>query len=145
MFVYIRSPAVVIVVKQKLVLQQSKNVTAKCTETLSPSPSIQYLLEYDTIPWRIFCTVHLFSNTYTVNIFGYSHRIKDVIQGKLFHKCTHLLYCSVLSLGSNVNTRRMLQPDMGSFFQIKISMKYSGQRKLSCESSKLSNLMLLTS
>ena len=45
MFVYIRSAAFVIVVTQKLVLQQSKNVTAKCTETLSPPLSIQYLLE----------------------------------------------------------------------------------------------------
>ena len=46
MFVYIRSAAFVIVVTQKLVLQQSKNVTPKCTETLSPPPSIQYLLEF---------------------------------------------------------------------------------------------------
>ena len=44
MFVYIRSAAFVIVVTQKLVLQQSKNVTAKCTETLSPPPSIQFSL-----------------------------------------------------------------------------------------------------
>ena len=44
MFVYIRSAAFIIVVTQKLVLQQSKNVTAKCTETLSPPPSIKYLL-----------------------------------------------------------------------------------------------------
>ena len=36
MFVYIRSAAFVTVVTQKLVLQQSKNVTAKCTETQSP-------------------------------------------------------------------------------------------------------------
>jgi len=64
------------------------------------------------------------------------------MQGKLFQKCTHLLYCSVLSLGGNVNTRRMLQPDMGSIFHIKKSTKYSGHRKLLCE---LSNLMLLTS
>ena len=41
------------------------------------------------------------------------------MQGKLFQRCTHLLYCSVLSLGSNVNTRRMLQPDMRSIFHIK--------------------------
>ena len=34
MFVYIRSAAFVIVVTQNLVLQQSKNVTAKCTETI---------------------------------------------------------------------------------------------------------------
>ena len=44
MFVYIRSTAFVIVVTQKLVFQRSKNVTVKCTETLSPPPSIQYLL-----------------------------------------------------------------------------------------------------
>ena len=45
MFVYIRSAAFVIVgVTQKLVLQQSKNVTAKCTETLTPPPSIQYFI-----------------------------------------------------------------------------------------------------
>ncbi len=28
------------------------------------------------------------------------------MQEKLFQKCTHLLYCSVLSLGGNVNTKR---------------------------------------
>ena len=37
----------IIVVTQKLVLQQSKNVTAKYTETLLPPPSIQYLLDCD--------------------------------------------------------------------------------------------------
>ena len=70
---------------------------------------------------------------------------KDVMQVKLFQKCTHLLYCSVLSLGNNVNTRRMLQPDIGSIFYIKKSMKYSGHRKLLCELSKWSNLMLFFS
>ena len=44
MFVYIRSAAFIIVVTQKIVLQQSKNVTAKCTETLSPPPCIQFSL-----------------------------------------------------------------------------------------------------
>ena len=44
MFVYVRSAAFVVVVTQKLVLQQSKNVTAKCTETLSPPPPIQFSL-----------------------------------------------------------------------------------------------------
>ena len=44
MFVYISSTAFVIVVTQKLVLQQSKNVTAKCTENLSPSPCILFSL-----------------------------------------------------------------------------------------------------
>ena len=55
---------------------------------------------------------------------------KDLMEGKLFQKCTHLLYCSVLSLGGNVNKRRMSKPDMGSIFHIKKSMKYSGHKKL---------------
>jgi len=63
---------------------------------------------------------------------------KVAIQGKLFQRCTHLLYCSVLSLGGNVNTRRMSNPDIGSIFHIKKSMKYSGHRKILCELSKLS-------
>ena len=41
------------------------------------------------------------------------------MQGKLFQRCTHLLYCSVLSPGGNVNTRRMSKSDMGSIFHIK--------------------------
>ena len=60
------------------------------------------------------------------------------MQGKLFQNCIHLLYCNVLSLGGNVNTRQMSQPDMGSIFHIKKSMKYSGHRKLLRELSKLS-------
>jgi len=38
---------------------------------------------------------------------------------KVITECTHLLYCSVLSLSGNVNTRRMSKPDMGSIFHIK--------------------------
>ena len=72
-----------------------------------------------------------------MTLLNYHVSFKDVMQGKLFQKCTHLLNCSVLSLGGNVNTRRILQPDMGSIFHIKKLMKYSGHRKL-CELSKLS-------
>ena len=43
-------------------------------------------------------------------------RFKDVMPGKLFQKCTHLLYCSVLSLGGNVNTRRMSKPEWDPSF-----------------------------
>ena len=64
-------------------------------------------------------------------------RYKVIMQGKLFQSRTYLLYCSVLSLGRNVNTRRMFQPDMGSIFHIK-NLKYSGHRKLLCELSKFS-------
>ena len=70
---------------------------------------------------------------------------KDVMQGKLFQKNTHLLYCSVLSLGGNVNTRRMSKSNMGSIFHIKKSMKYSGHKKLLYELSKLSKFNALTS
>ena len=55
------------------------------------------------------------------------------MQGKLFQRCTHLLYCSVLSLGGNVNTRRMSKPDIGS-----IKIIGNGHRKLFCELSTLS-------
>ena len=48
----------------------------------------------------------------------YSGSLKDLMQRKLFQRCTHLLYCSVLSLCGNVNTRRMSKPDMGSIFHI---------------------------
>ena len=41
---------------------------------------------------------------------------KVLIQGKFFQRCTHILYCSVLSLGGKVNTRRMSKPDMESIF-----------------------------
>jgi len=61
-----------------------------------------------------------------------------IIQGKLFQKCTHLLYCSALFLCGNVNTRRMSQSDMGSIFYIKKSILCSGQRKLLCELTKFS-------
>ena len=61
----------------------------------------------------------LFAIYFRIQILQSLIKAKDVMQGKLFQKCTHLLYCSVLSLGGNVNTRRMLQPDMGSIFHLK--------------------------
>ena len=64
------------------------------------------------------------------------------MQGKLFQRCTHLVYCSVLSLGGNVNKWWMSHPDMGSIFHIKKSIKYSGHRKLLCELSKLNAFIL---
>ena len=42
-----------------------------------------------------------------------------IMQGKLFQRCTHLLYCSVLSMGGNISTRRMSKPDMGFIVHIK--------------------------
>jgi len=62
------------------------------------------------------------------------------MQGELFQRCTQILYCSVLSLGGNVNTRQISKPDMGSIFRIKKSIKYSGHRN----DQNYQNLMLLT-
>ena len=45
----------IIIVTQKLVLQQSKNVTAKCTETLSPPPLFNISLH---------CTMHVWIQTF---------------------------------------------------------------------------------
>ena len=42
------------------------------------------------------------------------------MQGKLFQRCRHLMYCSVLSMDGNVNTERMSKPDMGSIFHLVI-------------------------
>ena len=71
------------------------------------------------------------------------------MQGKLFQKCTHLLYCSVLSLGGNVNTRWMPKLDMGSIFHIKKNDEMFWSMKLLFELSKVSkfdafNLPFLT-
>ena len=67
---------------------------------------------------------------------------KVIMQGKFFLDvyASFVLQYSVLSLGGNVNTRRVSKPHIGSIFHIKKSMKYSGNRKLSCELSKLSKL-----
>jgi len=58
---------------------------------------------------------------------------KVIMQGKLFQRCTHLLYCSALSLSRNVR-----QVWHGIHLSHKKSMKYSGHRKLLCELLKLS-------
>ena len=75
-----------------------------------------------------------------LHTFSRLDRLKVITQGKLFLRCTHLLYCSAPSLGGNVDTRQMSQPDMGSIFRIQKSMKYSGQRKLLCELLKFSKI-----
>ena len=58
-------------------------------------------------------------------MYTYILSTKVLMQGKLFQRCAHFLYCSELSLGGKVNTRRMSKPDMESIFT-----KYSGHRKL---------------
>ena len=62
---------------------------------------------------------------------------KVLMQGKLFQRCTHFLYCSVLSLGGKVNTRRMSHPDMESIFT---KIIYEIFWSYFCEFSKLSKL-----
>ena len=69
---------------------------------------------------------------------------KVVMQGKLFQRCTHLLYCSVLSLGGNLNTRRMSKPGMGSIFHIKNLWNLLVIGKYYVNYQNYQNLMLLT-
>ena len=67
----------IIVVTQKLVLLQSKNVTAKCTEILSSPLSIRYLLAniqtivyymYSVLHWVV-CIVHVYKSTNLYNVY----------------------------------------------------------------------------
>jgi len=51
---------------------------------------------------------------YTLASWIYTIIPKVRMQGKLFRRCAHFLYCSELSLGGKVNKRRMSQPDMES-------------------------------
>ena len=71
--------------------------------------------------------------------------LKDVMHEKLFQRCTHLLYCSVLSLGGNVNTRQMSQPDMGSIFQTKNQWNILVIGNYYVNYQNFQNVMLLTS
>ena len=66
------------------------------------------------------------------------------MQGKLFQRCTHLLYCSVLSLGGNVNRRRMSKPDMGPIFHIKNQWNILVIGNYYVNYQNYQNLMLLT-
>ena len=68
-----------------------------------------------------------------------------VRQGKLFQKFTHLLYCSVLSWGGNVNTRRMSKPDMGTIFHIKNRWNILVIGNYNVNYQNFQNLMLLKS
>ena len=90
---------------------------------------------------NIFAT-HVLNLRYFNNLLD---QIKDVRQGKWFQKCTHLLYCSVLSLGANVNTRRMSKPDMGSSIHIKNQWNILVIGNYYMNYQNYQNLMLLTS
>jgi len=70
---------------------------------------------------------------------------KVILQGKLFQKCTHLLYCSVLSLGGNVYTRGISKPDMGSIFHLKNQWNILVIGNYYVNYQNYQNLMLLTS
>ena len=63
--------------------------------------------------------------------------VKDVMEGKLFQRCTHLLYCSVLSLGPNLNIE--------SIFHIKNQWNTLVIGNYYVNYQNYQNLMLLTS
>ena len=101
--------------------RNKKNCVAKMwwffCETPPPIPCFfHYNLE------TAYCTrtIIAWNSSLIFNFFAaFISQPKVIMQGKLFQRCTHLLYCSVLYLGGNLNTRRMSQPDMGSIFQMK--------------------------
>ena len=80
---------------------------------------------------------------YLLNIL-YKVPIKVVMQGKLFQRCTHLLYWSVLSLSGNVNTRLMKKPDIGSIFHIENEWNILVIGKYYVNFQNYQNFMLLT-
>jgi len=83
--------------------------------------------------------------TYNNYFFNPPPEARIVRQGKLFQKCTHLLYCSVMSLGGNVNTRRMSKPEMGSIFHIKNRWNILVIGNYYVNYENFQNLILLTS
>jgi len=80
-----------------------------------------------------------------LNSICFISQIKDLMQGKFFQRCTHLLYYSVLSLGGNVNTRRMSKPDMRSIFHINNQWNILIIRNYYMNYQNYQNSMLLTS
>ena len=104
-----------------------QNIQFEICKTLSFKKLTKFLQHYLNPFYSLLFDLSIYFNFY---------QSKVTMLGKLFQRCTHLLYCSVLSLGGNVNTRPMSQPDMGSIFHIKKSTKYSVHRKLLYELSK---------
>ena len=66
------------------------------------------------------------------------------IARKVFLWCAHLLYCSVLTLGGNVNTRQLSKPDIGSIFHIKNQWNILVIGNYYVNYQNYQNLMLLT-
>ena len=71
--------------------------------------------------------------------------VKVIMKWQLFQRCTHLSYCSVLSLGGNVNPRRLSKSDMGSIFHIKDQWNIMVIGNYYVNYQNYQNLMLLTS
>ena len=97
---------------------------------------------FSTIPLKELC---LIKHELVINFSSQNNDGKIIMQGKLFQRCTHFLYCSVLSLGGNGNTRRMSKPNMGSIFHIENqwNILVIGNCYVNCQNYE--NLMLLSS
>ena len=63
--------SLLLLLRKKLVLQQSKNVTAKCTETQSPPPSIQFSLVERVFIENDHSEVHIISFNFIQSGFFY--------------------------------------------------------------------------
>ena len=98
----------------------------------------QYELEHILVLLRVL-------NKTAWKYYSFLNPLKVLMQGKLFQRCTHFLYCGVLSLGGNVNTRRMSKPDMGSIFHIKDQWNILVIGNYYVNYQNYQNLMLITS
>ena len=92
--------------------------------------------------YRVWCK--LATKNSTVEGLKRAPQTKVIMQGKLFKRSTHLLYCSVLSLGGNVHTRRMSKLDIGSIFHMKNEIFWSCGNYYG-NYQNYQNVMLLTS
>ena len=101
------------------------------------------LISISTVNTLDFCPIRLFPSFLLVIPPLLPPKI--IVQGKLFQRCTHLLYCSILPMGGNVNKRRMSKPDMGSIFHIKHQWNILAVGNCYVNYQNYQNLMLLTS
>ena len=102
----------IIVVTLNLVLQQSKNVTAKCSETLSPRPSIQFslctikLIQYTkvqnslqySIVYDLFCTTKQVCNFCSIIQYTIS-AVQFTVPASLEYNM-HLIFCTLKELNA---------------------------------------------
>ena len=100
---------------EKIRMRKSVFVTIKAKNLLRPKLKFKKnLMTASLLFWKfdLLLTSVIFNRK--KYFFNVVHKV--LMQRRLFQMCTHFLYCSLLSLGGKVNTRRMSQPDKESIF-----------------------------